>query len=450
MGAFFTNLHVRTDDSVRVIDALRPLLSQRAYVSPPKSGWVTIYDETADANDESELARLAAALSKNLNTAAIAFLVHDSDVLIYLLFDNGTEIDRYNSCPDYFGPVDPKAITKYQGKPEILLAYCVPGTALQPIQSAIKSPGSRAESKLAVFAALLGIDDARAAEGFNYFLEDGKETTPDADDFVLIAAHRARRNKNNTKPAEVTLGLPYGPVYFLKQAEFLPLVLRTVALKSAEPLYRVIHYLCSARGSDIQYSTQGVLLSSESVAESKSIIRGAVASMKTNSLQTANFPDAPSRDDLIAAFEKSAAELAAYLAGITPSVLPIVAFEAVGSDSELLGCILDMGLPLAILDPDGCTLLHRACLRNNKQAARLLLLRGADVNAKDPNGTIALMLACLLGDFDMVCLLLGNGADHLIQRIDGHTPLSLARLAAESFVTPNASEVPALLTGKNP
>src|SRR5438874_2591578 len=103
MGAFFTNYQLRTEDSSAVANAVKPLASPRAYVSPPKNGWVTVYEEKSDEQDDAVLRKIAMALSRSLKTAVFAFLVHDSDVLMYWLYNNGQIVDEFNSAPDYFG-----------------------------------------------------------------------------------------------------------------------------------------------------------------------------------------------------------------------------------------------------------------------------------------------------------------------------------------------------------
>src|SRR5262245_43711527 len=103
MGSFFTNFHVRSESQDKVRAALLPLVEARAYVSPPTNGWVTVYDEASDQQDESIIGKLAEGLSKKLHTAVVAFLVHDSDVAMYWLYRDGELADEFNSAPDYFG-----------------------------------------------------------------------------------------------------------------------------------------------------------------------------------------------------------------------------------------------------------------------------------------------------------------------------------------------------------
>jgi ankyrin repeat protein len=59
--------------------------------------------------------------------------------------------------------------------------------------------------------------------------------------------------------------------------------------------------------------------------------------------------------------------------------------------------------------------------------ARLLIARGALVNAHADNGTTALMMASREGHLSMVLLLLEHGADINVRNLDGQSALALAR-----------------------
>ena len=129
----------------------------------------------------------------------------------------------------------------------------------------------------------------------------------------------------------------------------------------------------------------------------------------------------------------------------------------------------------ARLGGDGDTALHRAAARGQVQAVRLLLERGANVNAGDDEGTTPLILASYRGhvevarlllergaavdaqemkfrlsslnhavgrsDAALVKLLLGYGADPLLKAADGRTALDRAEANG-------ASEIVALLKQK--
>ena len=62
-------------------------------------------------------------------------------------------------------------------------------------------------------------------------------------------------------------------------------------------------------------------------------------------------------------------------------------------------------------DAEGRTALHQASAGGHTEEARLLLDRGADVNARTNNGFTPLHFASILGSLAVVELLLDRGAD---------------------------------------
>jgi ankyrin repeat protein len=76
--------------------------------------------------------------------------------------------------------------------------------------------------------------------------------------------------------------------------------------------------------------------------------------------------------------------------------------------------------------PDGTTPLHDAVLNGDQAAARTLVGRGADVNARNRYGVAPLTLAARNGDAVMLDLLLGAGADPRTTTGEGETALMTA------------------------
>jgi len=121
MGSFIANLHVRDAAPHAVIEALKSLNVGPAYVrGSPAEGWISIFPQAA-FQDEDGLSELAHALSNRLQRPVIAFIIHDSDILLYLLVDAGKQLDRYNSTPGYFSGEN---LPPEGGQPEVLAAYC--------------------------------------------------------------------------------------------------------------------------------------------------------------------------------------------------------------------------------------------------------------------------------------------------------------------------------------
>jgi len=172
MGASFANYHVRKIDAKNCARALTTLIGSRALVTDSKNGWTTIYDEQSDSQDIEVLRRLAKGLSSKLKTAVIVMMVHDGDVFMYLLFDNGEVVDQFDSKPDYFGPVSDAKRKEWAGNFSRLLRYAKKGTALADLKHASdKKLKFDEDERASEFAKLLGIDPARARTGFKYVQE---------------------------------------------------------------------------------------------------------------------------------------------------------------------------------------------------------------------------------------------------------------------------------------
>jgi hypothetical protein len=81
---------------------------RKAYVSAERNGYLFVFDEASDGQDERVIAKLASQLSTTLRCTVFAVLNHDDDILWYQLYERGVLTDRYNSTPDYWsGVADP-------------------------------------------------------------------------------------------------------------------------------------------------------------------------------------------------------------------------------------------------------------------------------------------------------------------------------------------------------
>lgn len=77
----------------------------------------------------------------------------------------------------------------------------------------------------------------------------------------------------------------------------------------------------------------------------------------------------------------------------------------------------------------GLTPMHLAAKSNSPQIIRLLMDKGADINAQDENGFTPLMYAIMQHSNDAVKFLLENGANlNILSRYDGDC-FSIAALA---------------------
>jgi hypothetical protein len=153
MGGFIVNVHVQVDDLEALTEEMRRMADGACWVTPVKNGRSSVYEEQASSQDEAWIRELTGRLSDQLQTGAIAFLVHDSDVFCYWLYDRGELIDEFNSCPDYFGGSNSFEVSDesefgsadLKGRPDVLARYCRPPRRAQEIERVLATGETFAE-----------------------------------------------------------------------------------------------------------------------------------------------------------------------------------------------------------------------------------------------------------------------------------------------------------------
>jgi hypothetical protein len=164
MGLFCVNFHFRTTDDRALSEALERRGVTESRILPAKRDWISLYEARASDQDEARIRELATSISGDLHVPAIAFLVHDSDVACYWLYEDGQLLDEFNSCPDYFDQDAPpdEATGHYRGRPEVLLRYCRAGIGQVDLTEILGGETVFAESVIDRLADALGIDRERA------------------------------------------------------------------------------------------------------------------------------------------------------------------------------------------------------------------------------------------------------------------------------------------------
>lgn len=164
MGLFCVNMHFQTTDDNALSAALNRRGVSRYEILPAKGGWTSLYEERASEQDDERIRDLAGGLSEDLDVAAISFLVHDSDVACYWLFDKGRLLDQYNSCPDYFDDdaADDEPSGPAGGQPDVLLPYCQADVQHDELAAVLATEALFADRVIERLADALGIDVGRA------------------------------------------------------------------------------------------------------------------------------------------------------------------------------------------------------------------------------------------------------------------------------------------------
>ena len=166
MGLFCVNFHFRNTDESALEQALKRRRVSRYRVVAGKNGWTSLFEEQASEQDDQRIRDLAGGLSKDLRVPAIAFLVHDSDIACYWLYEKGELLDEYNSDPGYFDPDGDGPPSPTEPRTDLLLRYCRPGVKESDIADILAEDNVRAttfaEEIVERLAKLLGIDSRLA------------------------------------------------------------------------------------------------------------------------------------------------------------------------------------------------------------------------------------------------------------------------------------------------
>jgi ankyrin repeat protein len=127
----------------------------------------------------------------------------------------------------------------------------------------------------------------------------------------------------------------------------------------------------------------------------------------------------------------------AFIAIGTSRTTPMLGAFKFG-DVEVIRVLLELGAPVDFADGNQITMLSRSVLNHEVELARMLIARGANVNATDKLGMTPLLWAASsdFGDASMVELLLKSGARADAKNRDGRTALELARAYKHDYLLP--------------
>jgi GNAT superfamily N-acetyltransferase len=118
----FGSVHVQTDDLSAVERATRqfvprlPGRSAGTVVSPPRNGWIAVYDELCD-REPALLRRLARELSDRMGAVVVLLGLEEGVVVRYALLERGRVVDEYLSVPEFHGPLPPGDVVAMAANP---------------------------------------------------------------------------------------------------------------------------------------------------------------------------------------------------------------------------------------------------------------------------------------------------------------------------------------------
>ena len=162
----FASLHVQTDavvDVERAVRDFRPRIgSGGSRVVGPRNGWVTVYDEVADA-DPGALLRFAREISSRMGAIVVALALELDQVVRMVALDRGGIVDEYRSVPEFYGPLPPGDVIGLAANPTVLAR--ITGADPQEVKRVAVTAASPSDlppalELLAALASVLGLEGA--------------------------------------------------------------------------------------------------------------------------------------------------------------------------------------------------------------------------------------------------------------------------------------------------
>ena len=166
VGRSYGSIHVQSDDLGAVERAVRqfvPRLSARSRgstVTPPRNGWITVYDDASD-RDPALLRRLATELSDRSGAVVIAIGVEHDEVVRFVLIEAGRVVDEYLSVPEHYGPLPPGDAIALAANPRVVARLTgADPAAVRAVARTASSPGELPPpgELLASIAAAIGLE----------------------------------------------------------------------------------------------------------------------------------------------------------------------------------------------------------------------------------------------------------------------------------------------------
>lgn len=162
----FGSIHVQSDDLSAVEAAVRQFVprlpggSRGSRISPPRNGWITVYDDVCDRDPEM-LRRLAREISDRMGGVVLLLGIEHEELLRLILFERGRIVDEYLSVPEYHGPLPPGDVVGLAANPTVIHRLTgADAEAVRRIARTAPAPADLppAREMLADLAGVLGIE----------------------------------------------------------------------------------------------------------------------------------------------------------------------------------------------------------------------------------------------------------------------------------------------------
>jgi hypothetical protein len=204
MGNQFVNYQVKSESTSRVANCINKISSGKTYVSSPKEGWITVYNEKSedwyDGNTDSYIINIAKCLSGDTETVVFAFIVFGGINFLYFCYCNGELIDEFYDDPKKgyafaFKKFNRDVAMRFYGQPQKILPYCKSEITEARIFDILDFSRKRetsylGEDGLLHLTTLLGIDEIRAMIGYKDFeieLLNAEIADIDLESFTLVS-----------------------------------------------------------------------------------------------------------------------------------------------------------------------------------------------------------------------------------------------------------------------
>ncbi len=121
----FGSIHIQTDHVSAVELAVRQFVprlpggSRGSLLTPPRNGWISVYDDVCDRNPDM-LRRLARELSDRMGSVTLLLGIERDELLRMILFERGRIVDEYLSVPEFYGPLPPGDVVGLAANPRVV------------------------------------------------------------------------------------------------------------------------------------------------------------------------------------------------------------------------------------------------------------------------------------------------------------------------------------------